>query len=87
MLKHFRLEFALEAATIVERNLEIKLKLVVDYQNLHKIMRLIKEHQLNIVHQKMDGDVEIQLHIRKSVFEKYRAIIADLHYLKYFSFT
>ncbi len=80
-------QLALEAAEIVEKNIEINFNLVVDYPNLHKIMRFIKEHQLIISHQKMEIDIEIQLVIRKAAFEKYDALIADLHYLKKISFT
>ncbi|MDO9262281.1 MAG: YigZ family protein, partial [Flavobacteriaceae bacterium] len=78
---------ALEVAIIVEKYLEIHFKIVIDYQNLHKIMRLIKEHQLNISHQKMDMDIEINLVIRQSEFEKYHRIFTNIHYLKNFSFT
>ena len=75
-------QYAIAAAEIVDKLIEIKLKIVVDYQNLNKLMRFIKDHQLNIIDQNMDINCEIILSIRKSSFEKYELLFCNLHYLK-----
>lgn len=75
-------QYALEASEIIEKLIEINFKIVVDYPNLNKIMRFIKEHQLIIIHQNMDIDCELILSIRKSEFEKYELLFSKLHYLK-----
>ena len=75
-------QYAIEASEIIEKVVEIKFNIIVDYPNLNKIMRFIKEHQLNIIHQNMDIDSELILSIRKSEFEKYELLFSKLHYLK-----
>lgn len=75
-------QFAIEASEIVEKLIEINFKIIVDYQNLNKIMRFVKEHQLNIIGQNMDIDCVLILSIRKSESEKYDLLFSELHYLK-----
>ena len=75
-------QYAIEASEIIEKVVEIKFNIIVDYPNLNKTMRFIKEHQLNIIHQNMDIDSELILSIRKSEFEKYELLFSKLHYLK-----
>ncbi|MDP3354055.1 MAG: YigZ family protein, partial [Flavobacteriaceae bacterium] len=75
-------QYSIEAAEIVDKLIEINFRIVVDYPNLNKIMRFIKEHQLNIIHQNMNVDCEIIIAIRKSEFEKYELLFSDLHCLK-----
>lgn len=75
-------QFAVEASEIVEKLIEIKFKIIIDYQNLNKIMRFVKEHQLNIVTQNMDIDCVLILSIRKSESKKYDLLFSALHYLK-----
>ncbi|HEX5742585.1 MAG TPA: YigZ family protein [Flavobacteriaceae bacterium] len=75
-------QFAVEASEIVEKLIEIKFKIIIDYQNLNKIMRFVKEHQLNIVSQNMDIDCVLILSIRKSESKKYDLLFSALHYLK-----
>ncbi|MDH3381797.1 MAG: YigZ family protein [Flavobacteriaceae bacterium] len=75
-------QYAIEASEIVDKLIEINFKIIIDYQNLNKIMRFIKEHQLNIIGQNMDIDCELILSIRKSEFEKYNLLFSELHFLK-----
>ncbi|MCM2302102.1 MAG: YigZ family protein [Flavobacteriaceae bacterium] len=75
-------QFAVEASEIVEKLIEIKFKIIIDYQNLNKIMRFVKEHQLNIVSQNMDIDCVLILSIRKSESKKYDLLFSALNYLK-----
>lgn len=77
-------QYALGAAEIVEKKQEITLKLEVEYANLYKIMRFVKEHQLKVKHQKMNGTVEIKVIIEKSKTEKYVRLVASLPYVKNF---
>lgn len=75
-------QYALESSEIIEKIVEVNFKIKIDYQNLNKIMRFIKEHQLNIIHQKMNTDCELIVSIRKSEYEKYELLFSELHYLK-----
>ncbi|MFA9195955.1 YigZ family protein, partial [Flavobacterium sp. FBOR7N2.3] len=41
-----------------------------DYKNMNKVMRIIKEKNLDIVHQKMEMSCEIEIKIRKKYAEQ-----------------
>ena len=58
-------QMALEASDIVERTIDIHYTLKFGYQNMNKVMRVIKEKNLEIVSQKMEMDCEIIISTRK----------------------
>lgn len=58
-------QMALEASEIVERTIDIHYTLKFGYQNMNKVMRVIKEKNLDIVSQKMEMDCEMVISTRK----------------------
>lgn len=58
-------QMALEASDIVERTIDIHYTLKFGYQNMNKVMRVIKEKNLDIVSQKMEMDCEMVISTRK----------------------
>ncbi len=58
-------QMALEASDIVERTINIHYTLTFGYQNMNKVMRVIKEKNLDIVSQKMEMDCEMVISTRK----------------------
>jgi len=58
-------QMALEASDIIERTIDIHYTLKFGYQNMNKVMRVIKEKNLEIVSQKMEMDCEIIISTRK----------------------
>jgi uncharacterized YigZ family protein len=58
-------QMALEASEIVERTIDVHYTLKFGYQNMNKVMRVIKEKNLDIVSQKMEMDCEIVISTRK----------------------
>lgn len=66
-------QMALEAAEIVEKTINIHYIISFDYKNMNKVMRLIKEKNLEIISQKMEMNCEIEIATRKknadSIFE------------------
>lgn len=58
-------QMALEASDIVERTIDIHYTLKFGYQNMNKVMRVIKEKNLEIISQKMEMDCEIVISTRK----------------------
>lgn len=58
-------QMALEASDIVERTIDVHYKIKFGYQNMNKVMRVIKEKNLDIVSQKMEMDCEIVISTRK----------------------
>jgi uncharacterized YigZ family protein len=55
----------LENAEIVEKTIEVNFLITFDYKNINKIMRIIKERNLEIIDQKMELNCEIKIATRK----------------------
>ncbi|MFH6970727.1 IMPACT family protein [Flavobacterium petrolei] len=49
-------QMVLESCEIVEKTVDIHFKITFDYQNMNKVMRVIKEKKLEIVSQEMEID-------------------------------
>jgi uncharacterized YigZ family protein len=58
-------QLTLEEANIVEKTIDKHFKITFDYKNMNKVMRIIKEKNLDIVHQKMELNCEIEIATRK----------------------
>lgn len=58
-------QMALEASDIVERTIDINFELKFGYQDMNRVMRVIKEKNLNVVSQKMEMDCEMIVATRK----------------------
>tara|TARA_Y100000815_G_scaffold163909_1_gene148747 strand:- start:71482 stop:72087 length:606 start_codon:yes stop_codon:yes gene_type:complete len=59
-------QMALEASEIIEKTIDVHFTLQFGYQNMNKVMRVIKEKNLDIVSQKMEMDCEIVVATRKN---------------------
>ncbi|GAL80115.1 protein co-occurring [Algibacter lectus] len=68
-------QLALEASQIIEKTINIDYLITFDYKNMNKVMRVIKERNLNITNQKLELDCQITISVRKkeseAVFEKF----------------
>ncbi len=58
-------QMALEEAFIVEKTIDKEFIVQFEYKDMNKVMRVIKEKNLNIISQKMNLNCEITLSIRK----------------------
>ena len=58
-------QLTLEEADIVEKTIDKHYKITFDYKNMNKVMRIIKEKNIDIVHQKMELNCEIEIATRK----------------------
>ena len=58
-------QLAIEASEIVEKTIDVFFEITFDYKNMNKVMRVIKEKQLQIVNQEMEIDAETNLPIGK----------------------
>jgi len=69
---------AIEASDIVEKTIDVRLLVSFDYKNMNKVMRIIKEKNLQIVSQKMNLACEIEIAAPKknaeSVFDAFDAL-------------
>lgn len=58
-------QMALEASDIVERTIDVHYTIKFGYAHMNKVMRVIKEKNLDIVSQKMEMDCEMVISTRK----------------------
>jgi uncharacterized YigZ family protein len=58
-------QMALENATIIEKTINKHFVISFGYAHLNKVMRIIKEKNVQIISQKMEIDCEIEIAIRK----------------------
>lgn len=71
-------QMTLESAGIIEKTIDVSFKLTFDYKNMNKVMRIIKEKNLEIVSQKMEMNCEIILSTRKKNAENIFSIFSNL---------
>lgn len=72
-------QMALEASEIVEKTIDIHFIVKFDYKNMNKVMRVIKEKNLDIVSQKMEMSCEIEIKTRKKNAEMIFDIFSNLY--------
>ena len=58
-------QMALEASKIKELTINIDYLISFDYKNMNKVMRIIKDKNLNIENKKMELDCQITISVRK----------------------
>jgi len=71
-------QMALEISEIIEKTIDVHYKIAFDYKDMNKVMRLIKEQNLEIISQRMEMACEIEISTRKknaeNTFERFSAI-------------
>jgi len=71
-------QLALESSKIIKKTINIDYLIKFDYKNMNKVMRIIKEKQLNIVNQKLELNCQIHISVRKkdaeSIFEIFQKL-------------
>jgi uncharacterized YigZ family protein len=58
-------QLALEASVILEKTINVQFKLTFNYDLMNAVMRIIKEKNIEIVHQKLEMDCEYVISVRK----------------------
>lgn len=75
-------QMSLENAEIIEKTIDVNFQLTFDYKNMNKVMRVIKEKNLEIVSQKMEMNCEIIISTRKKNAESTFDIFSNLFEIK-----
>ena len=58
-------QMAIEEAVVIEKTIDIYFRISFDYKNMNKIMRIIKEKNLEIISQQMEESCQIEIATRK----------------------
>ena len=72
-------QMALENSEIIERTIDIHYIVSFDYKNMNKVMRVIKEKNLEIISQNMNESCEIEIATRKKNAEQIVDIFNNLY--------
>ena len=75
-------QMALENSEIVERTIDKHFIISFGYTNMNKVMRIIKEKNLQIISQKMEMDCEIEISIRKKSVQNLLDTFESLYEIK-----
>lgn len=71
-------QMALEVAEIIEKTIDVHYIISFDYKNMNKVMRIIKEKNLDIIAQKMEMSCEIEIATRKknaeNIFDTFNSV-------------
>ncbi len=70
-------QMALENSNILKRTIDEVYLLMFDYPEMNVVMRIIKEHNLNVIKQQLELDCQIFISVRKkdsqNIFEKFKS--------------
>jgi uncharacterized YigZ family protein len=72
-------QITLEASVIIEKTIDIFLQLNFQYDLMNKVMRIVKEKNLNIVSQKLELDCEYVISIRKKEAQTIFEVFENLY--------
>lgn len=71
----------LDEAKIIEKSIDVYFQLNFEYVDMNKVMRIIKEHNIEILSQKMELNCEFLISIRKKEVLKVKKSFEDLRCL------
>jgi putative IMPACT (imprinted ancient) family translation regulator len=63
-------QMTLENSEIIEKTIDVHFNISFEYKNMNKVMRIIKEKNLEIISQKMELSCEIEIATRKKNAEE-----------------
>ncbi|WP_298136026.1 YigZ family protein [Flavobacterium sp.] len=72
-------QMALETSEVIEKTIDIHYAISFDYKNMNKVMRVIKEKNLEIISQNMNESCEIEIATRKKNAEQIFDIFTNLY--------
>jgi len=71
-------KLALEASDILEKTIDRVFHITFQYKDMNKVMRIVKEKQLNITHQKLELDCQYTIPVRKNNAEQIFELFTNL---------
>jgi uncharacterized YigZ family protein len=72
-------QLALESSKIIEKTINVHYLITFDYKNMNKVMRIIKEKNLDILHQKLELNCQITLSVKKKESNTVLEIFENLY--------
>ena len=75
-------KLALDASDIVERIQLAKMSLHFEYAAMNKVMRIIKQHKIQIVSQKMELSCELKISVQKGMMKEIAQLFQEVPGIK-----
>ena len=75
----------LDACKLLEKTVNCSIELFCEYEQVNKVMRIVKEHQLNITNQQMANNCRFQLSVRKRDYERIANLFSGLRGIRFSS--
>ena len=75
-------QLTLESVTIVERTIDFHYQLAFEYPLMNKVMRIIKEKNVKVLHQKLDINCIFHIAVRKKEAATVLQYFDGLHKIK-----
>jgi uncharacterized YigZ family protein len=75
-------KLVLDEARIVEKTIDVYFQLIFEYQDMNKVMRIIKEQDLNLLQQQMNLNCNFMISVRKQHAITTKQLISDLRCVK-----
>ena len=75
-------QLALEAAKIVEKTINKNFTLKFEYKNMSKVMRLLKENDVEIINQKLELNCLLEISVRKNNSSKVFELFNEFYGVK-----
>jgi len=75
-------QLALENSNIIEKTINIDFIIIFEYKDMNKVMRIIKEYNLNITKQELELNCKIHISVRKKLADKIKPIFSPLYEIK-----
>lgn len=72
-------KLTIEASEIVKKTIDVYFKIQFAYDLMSKVMRIIKENNINLISQKMEFNCELTISVRKSESEKIIQIFKEFY--------
>ena len=75
-------KLVLDEAEIIQKTIDVSFQLIFEYTDMNKIMRIIKEQNIDIVEQQMNLNCHFVISVRKKNAAKVEQLFLDLRCLK-----
>jgi len=75
-------KITLDEAQIVEKTIDVFFQIIFEYKDMNKVMRIVKENNLDIINQNMNLNCEYVISVRKKKSERVERLFTDLRCLK-----
>ncbi|RXP63516.1 YigZ family protein [Lutibacter sp. HS1-25] len=72
----------LDEVDIVEKTIDVFFQLIFEYADMNKVMRIVKEQNLDLIEQKMALNCDFLIAVRKKNAQKVKDLILDLRCVK-----